>query len=143
MSVAGDLSAVVEIVEHAELQSERVLVGRDVGAVERERWVAVADSQITEHLIIGAVLFNNVDDVLDGILAAWKLDRSRIVVQQVVVFDGAGEFFELAESGWNVQLCDRATQQSWNVRMTVMFDLIGGLAHAFVWARALAFGGGD
>ena len=120
-----------------------MFVGRDVGAVEREGRIAVADLQIAENLIVGAVLFDHVDDVLDGILAAGELDRSGIVVQQVVVLDGAREFFKLAERGRNVQPCDRATKQRWNVGMAVMFDLIGGLAHAFVWARALAFGGGD
>ena len=99
--------------------------------------------QIPENLVVGAILFDDVDDVLDRILAAGELDCSGIVVQQVVVLDGASEFFELAESRWNVQPRDRATQQRGNVRMIVMFDLVCGLAHAFVRARALAFGGGD
>ena len=43
MAVAGNFSAVVEIVEHAELQSQFVLVGRDVGAVHGQGRVAVAD----------------------------------------------------------------------------------------------------
>ena len=36
MSVAGNFSAVVKIVEHAELQGQLVLVRRDVGAVHGE-----------------------------------------------------------------------------------------------------------
>src|SRR5580700_11899156 len=111
MSVAGNFSAVVEIVEHAELQRELVLVGRNVGAVEREEGVAVAHLQVTEHLIVGAVFLDDIDDVLDRILAAGKLYFSWIAVQQVVVLDGAGEFFELAESRRNVQPRDRASKQ--------------------------------
>src|SRR5580700_7082581 len=143
MAVAGNFSAVVEIVEHAELPGELVLVRSDVGAIDGERRVAVADLQIAEDLIKGAVLFDDVDDVLDGIVAAGELDRSGIVVQQVVMLDGAGEFLELAESRWNVQLCDGAAEQGRNVGMTVVLDLICGLAHGFVRAGALAFGGGD
>src|SRR4029077_68381 len=48
VAVAGNFSAVVEIVEHAELQGQLVLVGCDVGTVKRKRWVAVADLQIAE-----------------------------------------------------------------------------------------------
>src|ERR1700734_2800412 len=101
MAVAGNFSAVVEIVEHAELQGERVLVRSDVGAVHGKGWIAVANFQIAENLVIGAVLFDYIDDVLDGILAARELDRSGIVMPQVVVLDDASEFFELAERGWN------------------------------------------
>ena len=85
MAVAGNFSAVVEIVEHAELQRELVLVGRDVGAVHGERGIAVADFQVAENLIVGAILLDHIDHVLDRILAARELNRSGIVVQQVVV----------------------------------------------------------
>ncbi len=89
MAVAGNFSAVVEIVEHAELQRQLVLVGRDVGAIHGEGRIAVAGLQIAENLVVGAVFFDDVDHVLDGILAAGELDRSGIVVQQVVVLDDA------------------------------------------------------
>ncbi len=53
------------------------------------------------------------------------------------------EFRKFAESSWNVQARDRAAQQRGNVGMLVVLDFPGSLAHAFVRARALAFGGGD
>src|SRR5260370_35825895 len=43
VAVAGNFSAVVEIVEHAELQRQLVLVGRDVGSIHGERGIAVAN----------------------------------------------------------------------------------------------------
>ncbi len=69
MAVAGNFSAIVEIIKHAELQRELVLIGRDVGAVEGDGGIAVADFQVAENLIVSAVFFDDVDDVLDGIRA--------------------------------------------------------------------------
>src|SRR5271168_3875830 len=110
MSVAGNFSAVVEIVEHAELRGQLVLVGRDLGAVHGEGGVAVANPQVAENLIVGAVFFYDVDDVLDRILAASELDSPRVVMQQVVMLDDASEFIELAERGRNIQPCNRTAQ---------------------------------
>ena len=95
MAVAGDLAAVVEIVEHSELQSEFVLVGSDVGAVHGERGIAVADFQIAEDLVVGAVFLDDVDHVLDRILAAGEIDCAGIAVKQVVSFDRLCEFGQL------------------------------------------------
>src|SRR5258708_35317739 len=55
VAVAGNFSAVVEVVEHAELQGQFVLVRSDVGSVHGERGVAVADRQIAEDLIVGTI----------------------------------------------------------------------------------------
>ena len=84
MAVAGNFSAVVKIVEHAELQRQFVLVGSDVLAVHRERWIAVSHFQITQNLIVGAVFFEDVDHVLDRILSAGESDGAGIAVEQVV-----------------------------------------------------------
>ena len=68
----------------------------------RKRRIAVAHFQVAEYLVIRAIFFDHVDHVLDRILAVGELDCSGIVVQQVIVLDGAGEFFKLAERGGNV-----------------------------------------
>src|ERR1700722_454283 len=102
MTVSRNFSAVIKVVEDAELQRQFVLVGRDVGAVKRQRWIAIADFQIADHLIIGAVLFYDVDNVLDRILPAGELNRPRILMQQVVVLYGARKLFKFAERRWNV-----------------------------------------
>jgi hypothetical protein len=148
VAVAGDFSAVVKIVEHAELQREFVLVGRDVGAVHGERGIAVADVriarfQIAENLVVGAVFFDDVNDVLDGILAAGEGDRSRIAVQQVVALNDLRELRKFFESRRNVQAGDRSLEQRGDVGMIFVLGLIDRLAHIFVGARAFAFGGGD
>src|SRR5580704_4209909 len=148
MTVAGNFSADIEIVEYAELQRELVFVRRDVGAVHCEGGVAIADLlfaefQIAENLIVSAIFLDDIDDVLDGILAGNKSDDSRILMEQVVVLNGARKIFEFAESRGNVQTRDGATQQRGNVGMRVMTAFVGSLAHAFIRAGTKAFGGGD
>src|SRR5712671_6983931 len=106
MAVAGNFSAVVKIVEHSELQRELVLVGRDLSTVEGKGRVAITRLQIAKHLIVGAILFDHIDHVLDGIFAGGELDRSGVIVKQVVVFDGACKFFKFAQGGGNVQARD-------------------------------------
>ena len=65
LAVLRDFAAAVEVVEQHELLGERVLVRRDVAAEERQARIAVALLQIAEHLIVGAVLFHDEEDVLD------------------------------------------------------------------------------
>src|SRR6185437_16150889 len=72
VAIAGDLTGVEEVVEHAELERELVLVGRDGRAVHGERGIAVADgvailNEVAEDLVVGAVFLDDVDDVLDGV----------------------------------------------------------------------------
>jgi len=79
VAVSRDLTRVKEVVEHAELQREFVDVGRSRRAVHGQARVAVAyvlavRLQIAENLVEGAVLFDDVDDVPDGILSTSKLN---------------------------------------------------------------------
>src|SRR4029077_3000830 len=85
MAVSRNFSAVVKIIEHAELQRQLVLIGRDVLAEHGERRIAVADFQIAKNLIVGTVFLDDVDDMLDWILSAAKGDGAGIVVQQVIL----------------------------------------------------------
>src|ERR1700691_2650358 len=137
MTVAGNLSTVVEIVEHAELQCQFVLVRSDVGAVHGERGGAVAGFHVSQNLVVGAIFFDDVNNVLDGILAAGELNRPRFAVQQVIVLNQASEFFKLIKSGGNAEPRNRSAQQRGNVRMLAVPDLPRSLAWARARARAL------
>src|SRR5262249_4377904 len=70
VAVEADVSIDVEIVEDDEVLRERVSVRRDVAPEARELRIAVAFAQVAENLIVGAVLANDVEDVLDGRAAA-------------------------------------------------------------------------
>ena len=69
--VHAHFAVAVEIVEQDKIARELVMVGRDFFTVEREVRVAVAEgpslriSQIAEHLVVGAVLLDDVEDVPD------------------------------------------------------------------------------
>ena len=55
MAVVADFRVDVEVVELRELTNQRVGVGRDVLAEQRQRRIAVAARDIAEHLIVGSV----------------------------------------------------------------------------------------
>ena len=99
VAVARDFSAVIEIVEHAKLQREFVLVGSDVLAVHGERRIAVADFQIAQYLIVGSVFLEHVDDVLDRILPAGEGNGSGVAVKEVVPLDRVRELRKLLQRG--------------------------------------------
>src|SRR5207248_7438681 len=62
-----------EAVEDAEALGERVVVGRRVAAEVQERRVAVGLAEVAEQLVVGAVLLDDVDDVLERRVAAAAL----------------------------------------------------------------------
>ena len=66
MPVGADVGVHVEVVEQHELARQLVQVGRDVFAEQHQRGVAIAFLHVAQHLVVGAVLLHDVDDVLDG-----------------------------------------------------------------------------
>src|ERR1700733_13174430 len=65
MSVLRDFTVAIQVVERHEVPRERVSVGSHVLAEQGESRIAIADSQIAENLVIGAVLTDDIDHVLD------------------------------------------------------------------------------
>ena len=65
MAVGAENARAIGVVEQDELTHHLVVVGRDLLAEDAERRVAVALGQIAEHLVVGAVLLDDVDDVLE------------------------------------------------------------------------------
>src|SRR6185369_475623 len=66
MALSGVRADVVGVVVETELCGQRVLVRRGLLAKLRQGRVAVARSDVAEHLIVGAVLLDQQEDVLDG-----------------------------------------------------------------------------
>ena len=81
MAVARDFSAIVKVVEHAKLQCQLVLVGSDVVPIKSKRRIPVAYFQVAEHLVIRAILFDDVDHMANWIRATTELNASRIGVK--------------------------------------------------------------
>ena len=65
MAVGADIAVDVEIVEQDEFARQLVEIGREVLAEEDQRRVAVAFFHVAQHLIVAAILLDDVDDVLD------------------------------------------------------------------------------
>ncbi len=74
MAVVADFGVDVEVVEQDELANERVRIGRHVLAEQRQVRIAVALGNVAEHLVVGAILADDVEDVLDG---RWITDLAR------------------------------------------------------------------
>ena len=64
MAIGTDHSRAIRIVEEHEFARDFVLVGRDALAENAQRWIAIAFAHIAQHLVIGAVLFDDINDVL-------------------------------------------------------------------------------
>ena len=95
MAVDAHFPVAVEIVKDHILLRQGVLIGRDLLAEDSERRIAVSLGQIAELLIVGAILFDDVDDVLDlggypnlarnnrGLKRGTRLGEQRIVIRSI------------------------------------------------------------
>jgi hypothetical protein len=137
VAVAGNFSAVVEVVEHSELQGQLVLVGRDVFAVHGQRWVAIAHGQIAEDLIVGAIFFQNVDHVADGILSARRIRTCRHRSGKIVFFDLLRVGGQILVDVGEAEALDGTADQRRNVGMLFSLALAFQRALACCWGRCL------
>jgi hypothetical protein len=59
------VAGTIVVIEQRKLLGERMMIRRDIAPELHERGIAVALRHIAEHLIVGAVLLEDVEDVLD------------------------------------------------------------------------------
>jgi len=138
VSVAGNFSAVVEVVEHSELQRQFVARWSDVCAVHGQRFVAVADGKVAKNLIVGAILFQNVDHVADRVGSSGKFKLAAVRVNEVVFFDLSCVSCEILVDVSETDALNGATDQCRNVRMLLSFALAFQLAQHVVWPAAFS-----
>ncbi len=120
VAVARDFAGVEEVVEHAELQGQLVLVGRDGCTVHRPLGIAVAYGlpvlrEVAEDLIVGSIFLDDVDDVLDAIVAAGKGD---LFLRRLHAIRSQHVFGPRWQLGCNLLFVDcgqRAVEQCWDV----------------------------
>ena len=95
MAVRRDVRVAIEVVTDGESLGQRQVVRHYVGMVHRDRPVPIAEGhrrsvagqrgfassglQLAEHLIVGAVLFGDEDQVLDGRLLFARKKGNRVV----------------------------------------------------------------
>ena len=139
--VAGDLAAVVEVVENAELPRQLVLVGRDVFAIHHQRRIAVGLADVAEELIVGAVLLDDVDDVVNGIAAVLEDDLAGAAFHQIA----AHNFFrQLLAVTLRLGRFTRAIEpriRDGNIGVLLLARMRGIVFPTGIWACALAFAG--
>ena len=87
-AILTTLGADVEIVHQDKSLSDRVLVRRDFAREHNDALIAVALREVGENVVIGSVLFHDVDHVLDPwILEIWMVCRAQVRTQEVVLCD--------------------------------------------------------
>src|SRR5437667_160562 len=99
--------------------------------------------QVTEYLIISAILFENVDDVVNGIGLCLKFNLARIREQKIVFLDPARQSRPLVLCSAEVQAGDRAVHQRGDVRMPATCSRVVSLTACVVWPGPLPFSGGN
>ncbi len=64
--VGGDHAVAVEVVEQHELLGQRMQVGRRLAPEDAELRIAVPPADVAKDLVVGAVLFDDVDNMLEN-----------------------------------------------------------------------------
>ena len=80
VAIGADFALDVEVVEENELPGEGMMVRRHPFREQAERWVAVPLRHVAEDLIVGPVLLDDVDDVLNRARGAGE-ERDRVAVE--------------------------------------------------------------
>src|SRR5258707_6003913 len=100
-AVAPDLSAIIEVVQSNETPGQFMVVGRKRFRKKVEPGIAIAFFQVTQHLIVSAVFFNDINDVADlaspeskKLLAVGALRRYG---EMVISCRQQGKFFQFRE----------------------------------------------
>ena len=138
VTISGNLAAVIEVVQNTELASQLMLVGCDGFPVHAQRRIAIARFQVAKNLVIGTVLFDDIDDVLDGILAClerkgvavgrgtdcWRALRPLIAASRCSASEMINARDRPSDQGRNVRmlfprLCVRAIRRVWRHRTRV------------------------
>ncbi len=78
MAITRDIATVVEIIEHSKLFREGVLVRSDVRSVHGNGRVAIAGAEIAKNLVERAVFLDDVNHVMDFILAGSERNAIRV-----------------------------------------------------------------
>ena len=142
VAITRDIAAVIEIIENAELASELVLVGSDVLAVHGERRVAVSGGEIAEDLIVGAILLDDVDDVMNFVFAVREGYAIGIAAQRVGLRNLPGVGRKVRGQFREGNARKRPVNQCGTVRISRA--AIGGLAiRRWIRPGAAPFVGGD
>ena len=97
-AIAADFAGIHEIVERDEIARQRMLVRRHRLAEHGQRRIGIAAPQIAQHLIVGAVFLDDIDDVLDALAKRrhqFRIGRIGDELESVVGGDRVGELPEI------------------------------------------------
>src|SRR5271155_1763313 len=120
MSIARDLTGVVEVIEHAKLQHQLVQIGSSLEPVHRQRRVAVARAQIAKDLIVGPVLLNDVDNMTDRVRTRLELQMRLRSLHHVARNHFRRKLRQFALRSGNINSGERSMKQRSDVSMRTL-----------------------
>jgi len=120
-----------------------VLVRSNGFAIHGQRRVAVADWQVAENLIVGAIFFQHVDHVADRIFTTGKFKPTAIRLNEVVFFDLVGVGREILVDIRELEALYGTANQRCNIRIIAMVRPNLHFGFHIVRSTAFAFSGGD
>src|SRR5258707_14050866 len=85
MPVAGDIAAVIEIIEHSKLFREGMLIRSDFRSVHGDSWIAVADPEIAKNLIERAVFLDDVNNVANVVFTRSEWNMVNVAADGVAI----------------------------------------------------------
>src|SRR5262249_51178344 len=100
----ADFTGVEKIVQSHESSCQRMMVGSKRFGKLRQRRVAISNLEVTEYLIVGSILFDDIDDMLDPAaeFVHYRIGTATQSVQPIVLNDSLREGFKLGRK-WNRQ----------------------------------------
>jgi len=113
MPVAGDIAAVIEIIEHSKLLREGMLVRSDFRSVHGDGWVAVADSEIAKNLIERAVFLDDVNHVANVVFTGSERNMVHVAADGVAIRSVLSVSRQIC---WNILRGKRASEPRINPR---------------------------
>ncbi len=66
MAFRADIGVHIEVIQKHEFICQLVKIGSDVFAEKRQRFISISFGHVAQNLIVGSILFDDVDDVLNG-----------------------------------------------------------------------------
>ncbi len=82
----------IKIIEQNEFASQRVLIRRYLLGEDAQRWIPIALRQIAKYLIVGSILFDDIEAMLDGTrIADFGWDRIVIASNNTLLLKILGQ----------------------------------------------------
>src|SRR5437660_1143970 len=115
MSVPGDITTAIKIIQNPKLSGEDMLIRGYVFAVHGQTWISIAWLQIAKNLVVGTIFFDDVDHVANRIVAPGKGNWKFVFLHEIALLNLSSQACQVCFSLLNAHPSDGSVQQRNNV----------------------------